>query len=131
MKEPRITSSDIAVWTFLDELRSDLRAVRDDNRALTISLRRTCEHFKVNDGCIAILAPDGSRVDLVSVIPRGASWDLNLLAAFLQEQRPRIPPSVIMAPLNRRHRLWGVLALRGQRGFELPSGYLALRRIAK
>jgi len=109
MKEPRITSSDIAVWAFLDELRSDLRGVRDDNRALTISLRRSCEHFKVNDGCIAILAPDGSRADLLSVMPRGSSWDLKLLAAFLQEQRPRIPPSVIMAPVNRRHLAFGPL----------------------
>src|SRR5690348_8542164 len=100
--KPRITPSDTAVWAFLDDLRSDLRAVRDDNRALTLSLRRTCEHFKVDDGCIAILTPDGSRADLVSVIPRGASWDLDLLAAFLQKQRPRIPPSIIMAPVHRR-----------------------------
>lgn len=129
--KPRITPSDTAVWAFLEELRSDLRAVRDDNRALTLCLRRTCEHFNVDDGCIAILTPDGSRADLVSVIPRGASWDLDLLAAFLQKQRPRIPPSIIMAPVQRRDRLWGVLALRGQIGFELPSGYIALRRIAK
>ena len=131
MNEPRITSCDIAVWAFLDELRSDLRAVRDDNRALTLSLRRTCEHFKIDDGCVAALRPDGSRVDLISTIPRGTSWDLNLLAKFLQKQRPRIPSSIIMAPVNRRDRLWGVLALRGPRGFELPSGYIALRRIAR
>jgi two-component system, NtrC family, sensor kinase len=133
MKEPapNLVTSHYALWSFLDELRSDLRAVRDDNRALTLSLRRTCEHFKADDGCIAILTPDGSRADLISVIPRGSSWDLNLLTAFLQKQRPRIPPSIIMAPVQRRDRLWGVLALRGQRGFELPSGYIALRRIAK
>jgi len=36
-----------------------------------------------------------------------------------------------MAPVHRRGRLWGVLALRGQREFEIPSGYMALRRVAK
>jgi signal transduction histidine kinase len=63
------------------------------------------------------------------VIPRGARWDLDLLAAFLQKQRARIPPDIIMAPVNRRGRLWAVLALRGQRDFKR---YLrALRRVAR
>jgi signal transduction histidine kinase len=65
------------------------------------------------------------------VIPRGGQWDLGLLSAFLQKQRADIPPNIIMAPVYRRGRSWAVLALRGQRKFELPSGYLALRRIAK
>ena len=129
MDQPRAAYTDISLWAFLDELKSCLRAVSDDQRALTLSLRRTCEHFKVHDGCIAILTPDGSRVDLISVIPRGARWDLDLLAAFLQKQRARIPPDIIMAPVNRRGRLWAVLALRGQRDFKR---YLrALRRVAR
>jgi two-component system, NtrC family, sensor kinase len=131
MNDPRITSSDIALWAFLDELKSYLRAVSDDQKALTLSLRRTCEHFKVDDGCIAILTPDGSRADLISVIPRGARWDLDLLAAFLQKQRARIPPNIIMAPVYRRGRLWAVLALREQRDFKRYSDLRALRRIAK
>ena len=129
MDQPRAAHTDISLWAFLDELKSCLRAVSDDQRALTLSLRRTCEHFKVHDGCIAILTPDGSRADLISVIPRGARWDLDLLAAFLQKQRVRIPPDIIMAPVNRRGRLWAVLALRGQRDFKR---YLrALRRVAR
>jgi len=129
MDQPRAAYTDISLWAFLDELKSCLRAVSDDQRALTLSLRRTCEHFKVHDGCIAILTPDGSRADLISVIPRGARWDLDLLAAFLQKQRARIPPDIIMAPVNRRGRLWAVLALRGQRDFKR---YLrALRRVAR
>jgi two-component system NtrC family sensor kinase len=131
MNESRITSADLAVWTFLDELKSYLRSVSDDHRALTFSLRRTCEHFRVDDGCIAILTPDGSRANLISVIPRGARWDLDLLAAFLQRQRVRIPLDIIMAPVNRRGRLWAALALRGQGHFKPYSDLRALRRIAK
>jgi two-component system NtrC family sensor kinase len=130
MNEPRITQHDIALWIFLDELKSCLRAVREDRNALRLSLRRTCEHFEV-DGCIATLTPDGLRAELISVIPRERKWNLNLLAAFLQKTRPSIPPNIVLAPVHRRGRLWGVIALRGQRKFELPSGYIALRRIAK
>ena len=131
MKEPSVTPRDLDLWVFLDELKSSLRAVREDQNALRLSLRRTCELFKVGDGCIATLTHDGSRGELISVIPRGGQWDLGLLSAFLQKQRADIPPNIIMAPVFRRGRSWAVLALRGQRKFELPSGYLALRRIAK
>lgn len=131
MNESRNNSSDLALLAFLDELKSNLRAVREDQHVLKLCLRRTCEHFKVDDGCIAVVAPDGSRAELISVIPRRGKWDLACLAAFIQKQRPRIPPNVVMAPIHRRGRLWAALALRGQQQFEIPSSYVALRRIAK
>jgi two-component system NtrC family sensor kinase len=130
MNEPREPFGDIPFWVFLDDLRSKLRAVREDQNAIRLSLRRSCEHFQVNDGCIAVAAPGGSRAELIAVVPRGATWDLGCLAAFLQKQRPRIPPNIIMAPVQRRGRLWGVMALRGERDFEIPASYMALRRVA-
>jgi hypothetical protein len=130
MNEPRDVSNNIAFWIFLNELKNNLRAVRQDQNALRLSLRRSCGHFKVDDGCIAVAAPDRSNVELIAVIPRGGKWDLDCLAAFLQKQRPRIPPNIIMAPIQRRGRLWGVLALRGEREFEIPSSYIALRSVA-
>jgi len=130
MNESHITSSD-ALWAFLDELKYHLRAVREDPKALILSLRRTCEHFKVNDGCIAVLTPDCSRADLISVVPPGGQWDLDLIAAFLRKERISIPPNVIMAPVNRRGRIWAVLALRGQREFQWHTALGALRRIAR
>ena len=130
MNEPRDVSNDIAFCIFLDELKNNLRAVRDEQNALRLSLRRSCEHFKVDNGCIAVAASDRSHVDLIAVIPRGGKWDLDCLTAFLLKQRPRIPPNIIMAPIQRRGRLWGVLALRGEREFKIPSSYMALRRVA-
>jgi len=130
MNEPRNNSSDVAFWIFLDELKNNLRAVREDQNALRLSLRRTCEHFKLDDGCIAVATPGASRAELITVIPRGSKWDLDCLAAFLQKQRPRIPSNIIMAPIQRRGRSWAVLALRGEREFEIPSSYIALRRVA-
>jgi nitrogen-specific signal transduction histidine kinase len=131
MNDTRSNSGDIAFLSFLDQLKNDLRAVREDQNALRLSLRRTCEHFKVGDGCIAVAMPDGSRAELISVIPRDGNWDLECLAEFIHKRRPRIPPDVIMAPLFRRGRLWAALALRGRQPFEIPSSYLALRQVAK
>ena len=105
MNEPRDVSNDIAFCIFLDELKKNLRAVRDEQNALRLSLRRSCEHFKVDNGCIAVAASDRSHVDLIAVIPRGGKWDLDCLTAFLLKQRPRIPPNIIMAPIQRRGRL--------------------------
>ena len=104
--------------------------MREDQNALRLSLRRSCEHFKINEGCIAVATPDGSQAELITVMPRGGKWDLGSLAAFVQKRRPRIPPNVIMAPIQRRGRLWAVLALRGECEFQIPSSYLDLRRVA-
>jgi two-component system, NtrC family, sensor kinase len=130
MKQAR-DNSDVALLSFLDEMKSHLRTVREDRNALRLSLRRTCEHFRVLDGAIAVLKPDGTRAELISAIPRESQWDLGHLAAFLQKQRPRIPPDIVMAPIHRRGRLWAAIALRGQRPFEIPSSYIALGRVAK
>lgn len=130
MSEPRSNFRDVAFWIFLDELKNNLRAVRDDQTALKLSLRRTCEHFKVDHGCIAVATPHASRAHLIATVPRGDEWDLDCLAAFLQERRPRIPRHVIMAPIERRGRSWAVLALKGQKDFEIPASYLALRHVA-
>ncbi|MBV8818606.1 MAG: hypothetical protein JO022_09640, partial [Acidobacteriaceae bacterium] len=129
MNESRDASHDLAFWIFLDELKNSLRPVREDQNALRLSLRRSLDHFKVDEGSIAVTAADASQVELIAAFPRGSKWDLNLMAAFLQKQRPRIPPNVIMAPVQRRGRLWGVLSLRGERDFEIPASYLALRRV--
>jgi two-component system, NtrC family, sensor kinase len=130
MNEPPDLSGDPALWIFLDELKTHLKAVREDQNALRLCLRRACEYFKVREGCITTATPEGPQAELITVIPRRGHWDLALLAAFLQKQRPRIPPDMIMAPIQRRGRLWGVMALRAEREFQIPSSYLALRRIA-
>jgi two-component system NtrC family sensor kinase len=129
----RITgaANNLALWSFLDELKTHLHAMRDDKKALKFSLRLTCEHFKAEHGCLAVLSPDGSgAAEAVCVLPRGSTWDLNLLAAFLRKQKPVIPRTVILAPINRRGRSWAVLSLRSDREFERDSAE-ALLRVAR
>jgi signal transduction histidine kinase len=120
-----------SLFAFLDQLKTDLKAVREDRNAMRLALRRACEHFAAEEGCIAVAAPDTSRVELISVIPREGKWDLSCLAEFINQRRPKIAANIIMAPVYRRGRLWAALALRSQQEFEIPSSYLALRRAAK
>jgi len=126
----QVKDSDLALWSFLDELRTNLRAMRDDTKALRFALRFTCEHFNVSDGCLGILPPGRSPTEIVSVIPRGGRWDLDLLTGFLLKQKVIIPRNIIIAPISRRGRLWAVLALRSQHEFERNSAR-SLARIAK
>jgi two-component system NtrC family sensor kinase len=130
-EEGRAPPSDVALWSFLDELRTNLRAMRDDQKALRFSLRLTCEHFSASEGCLAILPPGRSRAELLFVVPRGGRWDLDLLTAFLRKQKVTIPRNIMVAPITRRGRLWAVLGLISkQREFERHSAR-ALSRIAK
>jgi two-component system NtrC family sensor kinase len=123
-------ADELVLWSFLDELKTHLKTIREDRKALRFSLRLTCEHFGINDGCFAVLPPGRSHAELVSVIPRGNQWDLNLLAAFLRRENPIIPRNVVMAPVSRRGRLWAVLALRSEGQFERHSAP-SLRKVAR
>jgi two-component system, NtrC family, sensor kinase len=117
---------------FLDTLNGRLKSVGDDQKALWLSLRLTCEFFKASDACLALLPPGKTFADLMYVLPRGGVWDLSLLTAFLHRQKPAIPADTLLAPLNRRNRLWAVLGLRFQRGdFDRNVSARALYRIAR
>ena len=124
------TVKDLALWSFLDQLKTQLRTIREDRKALRFCLRLTCEYFQVHEGCFAILCPDGSEAEAVSLVPRDGQWDLNLLAAFLRKENPAIPRTIILAPVSRRGRLWAALALKSQNEFERHAAR-ALLRIAR
>lgn len=104
--------SELALQAFLHELRSGLRPMKDDRKALRFSLRLTGEHFKIRDGCLAVLAPGGAQADPISVMPRGSLWDLDLLTTFLRGHKVNVPRNIIVAPIHRRGRPWAVLCLK-------------------
>ena len=122
--------SDLALWSFLDQLKTHLRNIRQGRKALRFCLRLTCEHFQVSEGCVAVISSDGLHAELVSVNPRAGQWDLSVLAAFLRKRDPDIPRTIIMAPVTRRGRSWAVLAVKSEREFEGHSAR-ALLRVAR
>jgi signal transduction histidine kinase len=115
---------------FLNEMHLRLRQVRDDRKALWLSLRSTCHFFKANDACLAVLSAGSDFAELMFSLPREAAWDLGLLTAFLRRQRPLIPRNTLLAPLNRGGRLWAVMGLRLQDGQFSRNAGTALYRIA-
>jgi two-component system, NtrC family, sensor kinase len=122
---------EIALWLFLDKLRTYLRSTREYQRALSLAVRWTCDHFNADQAAVAVLAADGSTAEIIFGSPRRATWDLDCMATFLHQQRANIPANVIMAPMDRRTRLWSALALRREHPFQHPEDHHALRRVAK
>src|SRR5437879_6098763 len=96
----QVAANDLALWSFLDQLKTQLRTIREDSKALRFSLRLTCEYFQVDEGCFAFLASDGSGAQVMSSIPRPGQWDLKLLAAFLRRDNSAVPRTIIMAPVT-------------------------------
>ena len=60
MNEPRDVPGDIAFSTFLDELKNNLRAVREDQNALRLTLRRSCEISRSKTGASLLPRPAAS-----------------------------------------------------------------------
>jgi two-component system, NtrC family, sensor kinase len=125
MMNPQIETN---LLRFLEELQARLRQVRDDKKALWLSLRSACDFFRAGEACLATLPPGKEQAELMFVVPRGSVWDLDLLTAFLRRQKPSIPGHTLLAPLNRRGRLWAVLGLRLREGeFDRDAARAQLR----
>ena len=116
---------------FLGELNMRLREVREERKALWLSLRSTHHFFRATDGCLAVLPAGSDLAELMFSVPRGGRWDLALLTAFLRRQKPPIPKHTLLAPLSRAGRLWAVLGLRLQQGEFSRNASHALYRVAR
>ncbi len=68
-----------------------LREVREDRKALWLSLRSTRHFFRATDGCLAVLPAGSDLAELMFSIPRGGRWDLALLTAFLRRAETADP----------------------------------------
>ena len=123
--------SETHIHSFLNQLSMGLRQVREDRKALWLSLRSTCQFFKATDGCLAVLPAGSDLAELIFSVPRGAIWDRDLLTAFLRREKPPIPNHTLLAPLNRAGRLWAVMGLKLQQGQFSRNAPAALYRVAR
>src|SRR5262245_38637073 len=120
-----------ALWRFIDELRNQLKGIReDDQKALRFSLRLTLQHFGAMTGCVAAIHPGQAQPELIVETPRRSNWDLNLIRSLVERERVDVPKNVILATIHRRGRLWGGIALKKEDGFD-PQAQTALVRVAK
>ena len=102
---------ELAGFKFLDALSVHLKDVRDPQKALRHALRDTREFFRASQGCIAMLQGGRPEADLLFTVPKGGSWNLDVLTRFVRNARPTVPRDMLIAPLRRRGGAWGAIAL--------------------
>ncbi len=109
-----MTSPDLelALFRLESSLWTKLKASRDAEHALRAGLRATMEFFDAPKACLAELEAGGDDAKLVFELPDAGEWDLDLLGAFLRNERPELRAEMLMAPVRRRGRVWRVLALK-------------------
>ncbi|HEX5043273.1 MAG TPA: ATP-binding protein [Candidatus Polarisedimenticolaceae bacterium] len=109
---------ELPLFRFREALSTQLKQTRDVTKALRHSLRATREFFGASQAAIAVARPGEREAELLLTLPDGGGWDLALLAAFIGNRYPAIPPDMLVAPLRRGGRTWAAIALRGVRPFD-------------
>jgi two-component system NtrC family sensor kinase len=106
-----VQDGELEFLRFVDGLTGDLKPMRDAEKALRIALRKTREFFGATRGCLAVVEAGRSHAELMLGMPKGGSWDLDLLFRFIRHQHPYVPDNMIVSSLRRRGRTWGAMAL--------------------
>ncbi len=101
----------LELYVLLESLSTSLKDARDADAAVRHTLRAAREYFRADAACIAVLSPGMRAADVSFRVPAGRSWDRAVLTEYIRSGHPAIPPDVLLAPLRRRRRAWGALAL--------------------
>jgi signal transduction histidine kinase len=96
----------------LAALQAQFRSGHDSTKVPRTALRLGMELLAAQEGCVAVLPPEGEQAQVTFATPRGSDWDRQFLATFLRGQKFAIPSSLALGRLRRRGRMWGVLAVR-------------------
>jgi two-component system NtrC family sensor kinase len=113
---------DLGLLRLLRSLAAQLEEVRDEERLLRKGLREARDYFSADDACLVVPLADEPRAAVRHALVDRTAWDLRLLSAFLHGERPQIPFDLLLAPLRRRGRLHGAIALRCASGRSFPRG---------
>jgi signal transduction histidine kinase len=74
------------------------------------------ELFGAGEGCVATIAARGGSVQILYPTAAASDWDRGMLAEFLRGGKVRVPEELMLARIRRHGRMWGVLAVRANRG---------------
>ena len=128
-----MVSSDreLAAFKFLDGLNAHLKDVREPQKALRHGLRDTREFFRAASGCIATLQAGRPEADVLFTLPKGGTWNLDVVTRFIRHAHPPVEHDMLIAPLRRRKGPWGAIALsRPGLAFDRYDGRLLARTAA-
>lgn len=94
-----------------------LDEARQSGSAMRLALRLSATAFRAEAGCIAARSPSIEGLGLRAILPRNADFVASDLEIYLGQRRPPMPPNLLVGPLPRNRRDWGVLALRRKEPF--------------
>ena len=77
-------------------------------KVLIYGLRSARDIFEAAEGALAVQRKGETRIDVLWKLPRKSDWDATLLSRYIANTRPSIPRHILMAPVHRRDRPWGV-----------------------
>src|SRR5262245_11183533 len=118
----------LAAFKFIDELSSNLTAVREPHKALRHALRDTREFFQATHGCIATLRAGRAEADLLFTLPKRRDWDLGVLSRYIRHTYPPVERDMLIGAVRRRGGAWGAMALvRPGRAFDREDRRLIAR----
>lgn len=95
----------------LDRLTGDLKRVQDPQHVVRYVLRGAKDLLTAQTACVAVARDYRPSAHVLYALPKSHAWDLDLLARFIQVERPARPDDLLLAPIRRRGEAWAVLAL--------------------
>jgi signal transduction histidine kinase len=118
----------LELYVLIESLTASLHNARSADGAVRAALRAGRDFLAAETACVAVLEPGAPEARVTFRLPAEGRMEAPL-AEFILERHPAIPPTLVLAPVRRHGRPWGVLALARRSPFEKGDGQ-ALCRIA-
>jgi len=112
---------------FLVQTGELLERIDDPVKLLKTALAQMARFFGADSGAIVLRDPVTGALRTHRWGEDGAAWDEPTLHAFIDLERPDIPPTDILAPLVVGERAAGLIALRRAGGFPAGAGRFLVR----
>ncbi len=103
---------ELAFYRSLDTIRASLAPMRDPRKALRYALRAVGDVFGAPAGVTAVLRAGEERVTVLHAYPKRTDFDLELLTRFARVERPEVPEGILLVPVRRWSRPWGIIGFR-------------------
>lgn len=115
---------------FINEVAGQIEPIDDPTKVYRVALGRIARYFGAASGAVILRRPvSGDLQTLGWGEPR--AWDASTVAAFLDLERPELPPDVVMAPILAEGRAAGLMALRRRQGTFAPGDGRFLARLCR
>lgn len=113
------------------ELGGQLEPIEDASKLYKVAVSQIGRHLGADGGAVILKNPVSGALQTLGWGDEGRGWDEGTVSAFLDLERPELPPSEIMAPILIAGRAAGVMALRRRKGAFEPGAGRRLSRLCR